>query len=109
MPNDTVYISIVREPVSQFVSMFHHLRMDLAISLEDFTAKEPIPDALLSGLYGRNQQLFDFGLPERYLDDEAKIREKVRIVGAGGAMCGIWPVRDPFDRSKIRDIYPNDK
>ena len=78
MPNDTVFISIVREPVSQFASMFRYLELDRFISLEKFAAQEPIPNTRFGGVYGQNQQLWDFGMPEHQLTDEQKIKEKVR-------------------------------
>ena len=77
MPNDTVFFSIVREPVSQFLSMFLYLELDRFISLESFVAQRPIPTTRLGGVFGQNQQLWDFGLPEDQLTDPQRIREKV--------------------------------
>ncbi|XP_043222063.1 galactose-3-O-sulfotransferase 4-like isoform X2 [Amphibalanus amphitrite] len=75
MPNDTVYISIVREPLRQFLSMFRHLELDRFVSLEEFAAQRPIPSTRFGGMYGRNQQLWDFGLPEEHHDDDNKVAE----------------------------------
>ena len=103
LPNDTVFISIVREPVSQFLSMFQHLELDHFISLEEFAAQNPIPKTRLAGVYGQNQQLWDFGLPEDHMDDEQKIKDKVRSVagGIGWGLSGVClePRREKLDMS----------
>ncbi|XP_037089717.1 galactose-3-O-sulfotransferase 2-like [Pollicipes pollicipes] len=76
LPKDTVYFSVLRDPVGQFLSMFRYLEMDRFVTIEAFASGE-IPEQRLSGFFGRNQMLWDFGLSAEELTDERRIRQKI--------------------------------
>lgn len=83
---EKVLISIVRDPVDVFESMWHYYNFSqqLGKSLEDF-AKEVSINPYIERLgwdkrFGRNQTLFDFGLEHDMMDDDAKINEKIRTI-----------------------------
>lgn len=75
MPNDTVYISVVRDPVAQFLSMFHHLEMNKFVSIDQFA--EQLTEDRFHSVFGRNQQLWDLGLPAEDMNDENRVWEYV--------------------------------
>ena len=83
---DTVLISIVRDPVDVFESMWHYYGFSqyLGKSLEDFakeTALNPDLDRLgFDQRFGRNQTLFDFGLEHENMNIAYKVEEKISTI-----------------------------
>lgn len=69
MPNGTLFITIVRNPVELFESMFHYYRLDKFwnITFDSFgDLNTPIPDRVHTNRYigkiGINQMMFDLGM-----------------------------------------------
>ena len=79
-------ISIVRDPVDVFESMWHYYGFSqyLGKSLGDFakeTALNPDIDRLgFDYRFGRNQTLFDFGLEHGNMNNAAKVEEKISTI-----------------------------
>ena len=71
MPNDTIFVTIVREPVFQFESMIvtYNLKTFWNLSIEQLNVTDPeLPEKVLNkrvnGRIGINQMIFDMGLDE---------------------------------------------
>jgi hypothetical protein len=69
MPNGTLFITIVRDPVQLFESMFHYYRLDRLwnITFDVFSDESiKIPDKIYTQRYlakiGINQMMFDLGM-----------------------------------------------
>jgi hypothetical protein len=69
MPNGTLFITIVRDPVELFESMFHYYRLDKLwnITFDIFSDESiKIPDKIYTQRYlgkiGINQMMFDLGM-----------------------------------------------
>ena len=81
-----VLVSIVRDPVDVFESMWHYYNFSeqFGKSLEDFVEEiTRSPDIERFGFdkrFGRNQTLFDFGLSHEMMNDEGKIDEKINSI-----------------------------
>nr|XP_053638224.1 galactose-3-O-sulfotransferase 2-like [Cherax quadricarinatus] len=69
MPNDTVYITIVREPTELFESLYAYAKMDQAYNMmvEDFVASVPVEAERHRGFLGYNQMVWDFGIANKTL------------------------------------------
>ena len=87
MPPNTVYISIVRDPVKVFESSFIYFKIDYRLgmvndpqALAKFLAE---PDRLYEGaankVHLKNPMLYDFGLDPTSFDDINKIEKAIRI------------------------------
>ena len=81
-----VLVSIVRDPVDVFESMWHYYNFSeqFGKSLEDFVEEiTRNPDIERFGFdkrFGRNQTLFDFGLSHEMMNDAGKIDEKINSI-----------------------------
>lgn len=69
MPNDTVFVTIVRNPVDLFESMFHYYRLDKFwnMTFDVFDDPDtPLPNKVYTNRYvgkiGINQMMFDLGM-----------------------------------------------
>ena len=83
---DTVLISIVRDPVDVFESMWYYygFSQNVGKSLEDFAKDVAMnPDIGRQGFdnrFGRNQTLFDFGLEHEHMNDTSKVDDKINSI-----------------------------
>ena len=102
---DTVLISIVRDPVDVFESMWHYYGFSQYVgkSLEAFakeTALNPDLDRLgFDHRFGRNQTLFDFGLEQANMNNASKVEEQISTI------------EEEFDLvmvSELLDLTPSD-
>eukprot|EP00092_Neocalanus_flemingeri_P021266 GFUD01023045.1.p1 GENE.GFUD01023045.1~~GFUD01023045.1.p1 ORF type:complete len:336 (+),score=80.29 GFUD01023045.1:21-1028(+) len=83
---DMALISIVRDPVDVFESMWHYYDFSqyFGKSLEDF-AKQTVnnPDMKRCGFdnrFGRNQMLYDFGLDPENMNDANEVQDKIATI-----------------------------
>ncbi|CAG0913553.1 unnamed protein product [Notodromas monacha] len=80
---DARYVTILREPVNQFESMFSYSDMSsiYGASLEAFSMFSNKTDKMYSkrigGNIGRNQMLFDLGFKPEDFDDDCKVMAKI--------------------------------
>ena len=93
MPEDTVYITVFREPVSLFQSLFNYyyfgsskcgLNMSLASYIEAAARSmdgEPEVDIdcrhRQSGEHGRNQMAFDLGMDPKLFESEMEVKKLI--------------------------------
>ena len=82
MPNDTVYISILRNPVDLFESLYSYAELNriYQVDLEEFALADKTSGPLsqrASKHLGQNQMLFDFGLATSLLQNMTAIKEKI--------------------------------
>ncbi|KPM03166.1 galactosylceramide sulfotransferase-like protein [Sarcoptes scabiei] len=84
MPNDTVYLTIVRDPVHLFESMFHYYRLNKlwGMNFSDFNHRDvrlpkKIIETRLIGKIGVNQMMFDMGLSQNDFNDIEKIKKYI--------------------------------
>lgn len=74
MPNDTLFITILRNPVSQFESMFSYYNLDqhYGVPFQNFTWDSNVKNLKkrFSGWLGSNQMLFDLGYHGHSRDGE---------------------------------------
>ena len=95
MPNDTVYITILRNPIMQFESSFSYMTLDKILGMENST--DPIdkffkdPESVLVNYVLtqdlrinsdrlkliRNGMFYDLGLKSKDFDNTTKIRESI--------------------------------
>ncbi|XP_069171313.1 galactose-3-O-sulfotransferase 2 [Procambarus clarkii] len=81
MPNDTVYISIVREPMELFESLYTYAKMEkfYGLPVEEFAANVPTDTPRYNGYLGYNQMVWDFGIENETLANNlTAVRELVR-------------------------------
>ncbi len=84
-----IYFSILRDPVDQFVSLWDYAQLSsmYKVSLEDYaladkSASVNLTDRSKISNLGRNQMLFDFGLPVTKFEDHEAVQEKIEEVDA---------------------------
>jgi len=83
---DTVLISIVRDPVDVFESLWYYylFSQNVGKSLEEFAKDVAMnPDIGRQGFdnrFGRNQTLFDFGLEHEHMNDTSKVDDKINSI-----------------------------
>lgn len=94
MPSDSIYITILRDPVTNFESMYTYMRLDLRyspdggqkhlVSLTEFLDSAPKYYANRENVYGgnfsRNPMLYDFGLQTEDMDDQSKIDYLISVI-----------------------------
>ncbi len=93
MPVDSIYISILRDPVKMYESIYTYLRLDLRfspdegthlVSIEEFFANTQLYyqkwDSVYSGQFSRNPMLYDFGLHPTDMEDETKIDNLISVI-----------------------------
>ena len=85
MANGTLYITILREPLSLYKSMYKYYRLDKTYNLtfKQFSGlsneqKNKFPR--LYGKFGRNQMLFDLGLSSDKFDDLNSVVNYIRVI-----------------------------
>ncbi|XP_047739012.1 galactosylceramide sulfotransferase-like [Hyalella azteca] len=79
MPNDTIFITIVREPLKQFVSLFDYTNMEAfyKMNLTTYVKTVHANDARMSGYIGYNQMTWDLGLPAGQFENMTAVQELV--------------------------------
>lgn len=86
MPQSTIFISILRDPVSLFRSMYDYYNMSdkLGKSLEDFfqdpKSMERLNSKRIYDRLGRNQMFFDFGYDNSIWDNETLIQDAIEEI-----------------------------
>ncbi|KAH9517076.1 Galactose-3-O-sulfotransferase [Dermatophagoides farinae] len=85
MPNNTIFITIIRKPINLFESMFHYYKLDKlwTITFDDFNQpKSFIPKKVkenrLVGKIGINQMMFDMGMTPKDFENDDKIRHFIQ-------------------------------
>ncbi|XP_047736539.1 galactose-3-O-sulfotransferase 3-like [Hyalella azteca] len=79
MPNDTIFITIVREPSEQFISLFDYTNMEAfhKMNLTTYVKTVHANDARMSGYIGYNQMTWDLGLPAGQFQNMTAVQELV--------------------------------
>nr|XP_054775088.1 uncharacterized protein LOC129283277 [Lytechinus pictus] len=75
MPSDTVYIALLRNPDTQYESMYNYYRFDgrYRVRLDQFLKRPQLyfeSEPRVTKHVGRNPMLFDIGLDSRYMERE---------------------------------------
>lgn len=80
MPEDTVYLSIVREPTAVFESLFVYSQFEkkTQMTLEEYVRKVTVDSERLFRYQGYNQMTWDFGMPLEDMNNLTAVRELVR-------------------------------
>ncbi|KAF0300935.1 Galactosylceramide sulfotransferase [Amphibalanus amphitrite] len=73
MPANTTFVTALRDPEAVFRSMYAYVEHDRFMPLDEFLEQEPIPEERFFHVLGRNQMLWDLGLPEERLTDPEAI------------------------------------
>lgn len=75
MPNDTIFVTILRHPLDQFESMFsyYYLQEHYHVPFQEFTADSKLTNlrTRFDGFLGINQMLFDLGFNGQTRDPDA--------------------------------------
>ncbi|XP_037069315.1 galactosylceramide sulfotransferase-like [Pollicipes pollicipes] len=85
MPSDTVYVSMLREPVSQFKSLYDYVQLErfYGVDINEFVE---LPAGRRQERHhkfvGVNQMMWDFGLPSTGMRSEIAIRAKIDQITA---------------------------
>ena len=81
------YVTILRDPVDNFESLYNyvHFSETFHLTLEQFAhqlvaKKKPI--ARVNHYLGRNQQLWDLGLPASQIENQSRVKEKIAELAA---------------------------
>lgn len=84
MPNDTIYVTIIRNPVNLFESMFHYYDLNKTwnIDFNLFNNKnnqipKRISEKRFVGKIGINQMMFDNGFQMQYFNNTDKIKNYI--------------------------------
>lgn len=90
MPNDTIFVTILREPASQFESLYNYIGLPklLKVPLTEFL-KHPERHPSPKGIYRtflRNPMSFDLGLDIKDFDNWTRIREKIAEIDRSFAL-----------------------
>lgn len=106
MPADTIYITIIRHPASQFESMYKYYKFSdrFHTSIIKF-ASNPSKFYRRSHLRtqrrrqsGVNPMLFDLGLRKEYLQDNIRIKRQIKLIDEN---FGLVLISEFFDQSLI--------
>lgn len=84
MPKDSIFISIVRDPVNLFESLYEYCELEdfYKMNIEEYARNtknnsfKPKLQARSNGM-GRNQMLYDFGVRPSYFSNPVKIQEAI--------------------------------
>ena len=82
MPNDTLFITILREPVTQFESLFdyHELFKTWSFDFDAFNNESAVIPSLQTrraGRFGINQMMFDLGFDDKLFNDEKAVQQYI--------------------------------
>lgn len=103
MPSDTMYITIIRHPATQFESMYQYYKLSsrFRVSISKF-ATNPSKFYNNSNFRfhqsGVNPMLFDLGLKRKHLQDQRKIKRKVAEIDAN---FDLVLISEYFDESLV--------
>ena len=103
MPNDTVYISILRNPVDLFESLYSYAELGKVYnkSLEEFALADKESGPLSQrafGHLGQNQMLYDFGMNISQFQNLKAINEKIHEIET---KFDLIMIAERFDESMI--------
>nr|XP_027224669.1 galactosylceramide sulfotransferase-like [Penaeus vannamei] len=100
MPNDTVYISIVREPTELFESLYTYVKFEnfYKKTLEEFVASEDADGERYQKYLWYNQMAWDFGLPAEAMTDLDAVQQ---LVDAADKQFGLVMVAERMDESLV--------
>jgi len=79
------YITILREPVEQFESMYSYMKFEkeLGMTLQqyvDIVVKDDLPDRRIHTYLGRNQQLWDLGRKPKDTETEEQVIQVIKQI-----------------------------
>ncbi|XP_071492601.1 galactosylceramide sulfotransferase-like [Diadema antillarum] len=88
MPPNSVYISILRDPVKVFESAFTYFKLDMRMKMagEKDAMKRFLDDPrkyfdeFSNGVHARNGMLYDFGVPQKEFDDFEFINRAISMI-----------------------------
>ncbi|XP_042865399.1 galactosylceramide sulfotransferase-like [Penaeus japonicus] len=100
MPNDTVYISVVREPAELFESMFTYAKFEKVYKkdLKTFVETEEADGERFQKYLGFNQMVWDFGLPSEAMTD---LDAAQRMIEDADKQFGLVMVAERMDESLV--------
>ncbi|XP_033101750.1 galactose-3-O-sulfotransferase 4-like [Anneissia japonica] len=106
MPQNAVYVSILREPVVVFESAFTYFKMDGRAGMPGDPAamskflQRPkyFYNKMRSKVHARNVMLYDFGFPEEDFDDESLINKAIKLIDK---QFDLVVIAEYFDESLI--------
>ncbi|XP_071942641.1 galactosylceramide sulfotransferase-like [Antedon mediterranea] len=106
MPPNSVYISILRDPVPVFESAFTYFKMDGRAGMPgdpDAMTKflqrpKHFYNKMRSKVHARNVMLFDFGFPEEDFDDDSLIQKAIKMIEK---QFNLIVIAEYFDESLI--------
>ncbi|XP_037781245.1 galactose-3-O-sulfotransferase 4-like isoform X1 [Penaeus monodon] len=100
MPNDTVYISIIREPSELFESLYTYAEFEKFYkkTLEEFVESEDVDGTRYRKYLWYNQMAWDFGLPAEAMKDLDAVQ---RLVDMADEQFGLVMVTERMDESLV--------
>ncbi|KAK3872941.1 hypothetical protein Pcinc_022014 [Petrolisthes cinctipes] len=80
MPNNTVYVTIIRDPTSLFTSLFSYSQFQkrTGLTFDEFIQKTPVEGKRLVGYLGFNQMAWDMGMIKEDINNITKVARMVR-------------------------------
>ncbi|KAK8388813.1 hypothetical protein O3P69_020644 [Scylla paramamosain] len=80
MPEDTLFVTIVREPTALFQSVFSYSMRErvLGLTLDQYVRQVNFKQDRSFGYLGYNQMILDFGMPLEDVNNLTAVREMVR-------------------------------
>ncbi|XP_045121029.1 galactosylceramide sulfotransferase-like isoform X2 [Portunus trituberculatus] len=101
MPEDTVYFTIVREPMALFRSLFDYSNIGEkagGLTLDEYVKQNPIDTKRTLGYLGYNQMTWDLGTP---LQDMSNLTVAHELVQRTDAQFGLVLVAERMDESLV--------
>ncbi|XP_076043717.1 galactosylceramide sulfotransferase-like [Oratosquilla oratoria] len=100
MPEDTIYITIVREPVSQFESLYNYIGMgqNTEEGIKKYLRENNRTSPRCMGSVGLNQMTWDFGLALEQMDNMTAVHE---LVAAADSQFDFVMVTERMDESLV--------
>ena len=78
---DAVYVTLLRDPIDAFESNYVYMGLEKAfkMNINEFAAKRTLsdPPRRPNAIIGKDQLLWDLGLPAKDLEDVAKVKAKI--------------------------------
>ncbi|KAK4301247.1 hypothetical protein Pmani_026582 [Petrolisthes manimaculis] len=80
MPNNTVYVTIIREPTSLFTSLFSYslFQKRTGLTADEYILQTPVEGKRLLGWLGFNQMTWDLGMIKEDMNNLTKVARMVR-------------------------------
>ena len=97
------YVTILRDPVDNFESLYNYVHFSdtFHLNLEQFAQQlvaKNKPIARVNHYLGRNQQLWDLGLPASHIADKTKVKQKIEELAAD---FDLVMMAEQFDESLV--------